>query len=106
MGAHHDLGLEILKLLLQVAWADDVVDEVEIESILTRARAEAIAEPAVSELARCLRGEAPLPPPNFGYLRQHREVVMVAAERYVVAPDGHRGRDASEVMETIRDLLG
>ena len=106
MEAHPDLNQEILKLLVQVAWADDTVEADEMESILAMARDEHVPEAALQELAGCLRGESPLPPPNFGYLRRHKELVLAVAERYLQSPDGHRARDAAEVMETIRELLG
>jgi hypothetical protein len=106
MDARPDLNLEILKLLLQVAWADDVVDDDEIQPLMSMAREQAVPEEELRRLADCLRGSSPLPPPNFGYLREHKDVALLAAERYLGAGDSERVRDSEAVMATIRELLG
>ena len=98
------LSLEILKLLLQVAWADDRVAEQEKMHIWSVARAAGISEEDAAALQACLDGAMPLPPPDFGYLRAHKEAALQAAQDMIVT-DHQVARGELLVLEQIRDLL-
>ena len=52
-----------------------------------------------------LAGEEPLPPPNLGFLRGHREESLRAV-REVSGADGVVLRDEREMIEEIESLLG
>jgi hypothetical protein len=99
------LSLEILKLLLQVAWADDRVGEEERVHIWSIARAAGISAEDAAALQACLDGSMPLPAPDFGYLRAHREAALQAAQDMIVT-DHHVARGELLVLEQIRALLG
>lgn len=98
------LSLELLKLLLQVAWADDRVGEEERVHIWSMARAAGLSPEDEAALQACLDGNMPLPAPDFGYLRAHREAALQAAQDLIVT-DHHVARGELLVLEQIRDLL-
>lgn len=97
--------LEVVKLLLQVAWADHDVTPEETEALMQRARAIGLSQAHVAELGTYLRGEAPLPPPNLGLLRARRAEVLKHVKRVLVA-DLHVGDEESEILREISGLLG
>ena len=99
------LSLEILGLLLQVAWADEEVAANEAAEIIGRAQNLNIGDEHIALLQACLRGEKTLPPPNMGYLREHREHAL-AAVRALIAADGGQSDEESEVLEQIEEMLG
>jgi acetoin utilization protein AcuB len=98
------IDLEILKLLVQVAWADGEVVEEEIEHILGMARKSQASERELAELERSLTREKRLPAPDFGLLRRDPEAAMRAVEE-LVAVDDFIVEDEDEVMQQIRELL-
>lgn len=102
---HNQLHLEILGLLLQVAWADEEVASAEAAAIIGRARALDIGDEHVELLQACLRGEKTLPPPNMGYLRQHREQAL-AAVRALTEREGEVTEQGSQVLAQIEEMLG
>ena len=99
------LNLEILGLLLQVAWADGAIEARESAHILERAKASGLDESVVQRLDACLRGEATLPPPDLGYLRSHKDQVMAAVERFVGGDDA-TDADTETLIDEVRALLG
>lgn len=101
----NQLNLEILGLLLQVAWADEEVASQEAAAIIGRARKLDIGDDHVALLEACLRGEKTLPPPNMGFLRDHRDQAL-AAVRALVYVDGTKSEGESEILEQIEEMLG
>jgi uncharacterized tellurite resistance protein B-like protein len=99
------LSLEIIKLLLQVAWADDRMTEDEKAHIWRVAGAAGIGEDDAAELQACLEGTRPLPAPDFGFLRAHRDAALQAAHD-MVTMDHEVARGEVLVLEQIRELLG
>lgn len=99
------LSFELLKLLLQVAWADDQVVDDEREHILSTARRAGVADADLAMLESCLRGEEPLPPPDMGFLRDHRDKAVAAAETLVDVDAGLAAGEA-DVLAQIREMLG
>ena len=104
MTEESQLNLEILGLLLQVAWADEEVASAEATAIIGRARALDIGDEHVELLEACLRGEKTLPPPNMGFLRKHRDEAL-AAVRALILSDGEMSEDESEVLAQIEEML-
>jgi len=76
---------ELMKLLLQVAWADDIIAKSERRLVLKLADKLALTKLQVEILEGCLDGKAPLPPPDLALLRDHREEVMQAAKHVAMA---------------------
>jgi uncharacterized membrane protein YebE (DUF533 family) len=99
------LNLEILKLLIQVAWADHEVAEDERRMLEERARVSGLGDEAVATLQRFLATEAKLPAPDFGFLRAHRDQAIAAAEKMVQSDDTVSASE-QEVLVEIRELLG
>ena len=96
---------EILKLLIQVAWADGKVPAEEKNLILGLAREFYDASTTEQEvLTRWLRGEDPLPVPDVGFLRDHREAALTAVQTVILA-DGKVATVERSVLAEIRRLL-
>jgi hypothetical protein len=95
-------GTELIKLLLQVVTADDVVSAAE-RAVLTET-ARRIAGPEALEVIRLALDEGkPLPAPNLSLLMQHRGEVLREVAR-VAAVDGIH-RDELDMVKVIGGLL-
>jgi hypothetical protein len=94
----HRTGLETLKLLLQIAWADHQIEELEAQRILERARALGFIEVELETFESYLTGEAPLPPPDLGLLRLHREQTLETVREFL--------REGGVVCADERELIG
>lgn len=101
----HDVNLETLKLLLQVAWADDVLDAREREAVATLGAKWGIASETMESLLKHLDLGKPLPQPNLGLLRQHRAEVVAAAE-WFIGVDGVVDESEKDFVRTVKELLG
>jgi hypothetical protein len=93
------LNLEILGLLLQVAWADGEISAAESDLILRRARAANLGDEHVARIEACLRGEATLPPPDLGFLRAHRDAAMAAVRKLIGSDDELADEEQSTLAE-------
>jgi len=78
-------ALELVKLLLQVAWADDEVAREEADALLAFGRKQGLSEEQLALLDDCLAGRAPLPPPNIGLLKARRLEVLHAIKQLLVS---------------------
>jgi hypothetical protein len=78
-------AFELLKLLLQVAWADDEVAPAEANALLAYGRKSLLSEDKLDLLGQCLAGRAPLPPPNLGFLKERRLDVMRAVKELLMS---------------------
>ena len=95
------IRLELLKLLLQVAWADHEVQEEERAAVRRFATDEGIVDPT---LEAYLDGKAPLPPPNMTLLRTRREEALFLAKSLARA-DLHLGDEEIDLLKLLRDTL-
>jgi hypothetical protein len=100
------LNLEILGLMLQVAWADEEVASQEAVAIIGRARELAVGEDHIELLEACLRGEKTLPPPDMGFLRLHRDDALAAIRTLIAADEGGGNAGEAEVLAQIEEMLG
>ena len=98
------LALELVKLLLQVAWADDDVQPAEKEALLAYAKRCALPADQLELLESCLAGRAPLPPPNLGYLKEHRVDVLRAVKALLLS-DLHIAAEEEQILTQISALL-
>jgi DnaJ-domain-containing protein 1 len=105
MSIEPDLHLEVIKLLLQVAWADHEVQPAERSVLLSYAREHGMSMEELEELSRYVEGEAPLPPPNLGLLRQHKEQAM-AVVCTLLGSDKRLKQDESEILAQLEEMLG
>lgn len=104
MGNDDRLNLEILGLLLQVAWADHAVEAAESDHILERARTAGLGQDHLERLEACLRGEATLPPPDLGFLRDHADEALAAVEHFMGGGDPD-DTDTTTLIAEVRELL-
>ena len=106
MSARRDeFPLEIMKLWLQIVWADLEIEEAERQKILALANRLGLDEEYIAELKTYLDGQAPLPPPNLGLLRSRKEGVLRSIED-LLGSDGQVSEEDGEVLDQIRMLLG
>ena len=97
-------AFELLKLLLQVAWADDDVAPEEADALMGYARRSLLSQDKLDLLAACLAGRAPLPPPNLGFLKGERLAVMRAVKELLVS-DLSVADEEEQILEQISALL-
>ena len=98
-------GLELVKLLLQVAWADHDVAPAEAEALLAFGRRSGLDESELANLANMLAGRTPLAPPNLGLLKQRRADVLRAVKELLLS-DLEVAEEEEEILSQIAALLG
>jgi len=99
-----EFSFELLKLLLQVAWADDDVAQEEADALLAYGRKSLLSQDKLELLGQCLAGRAPLPPPNLGFLKERRLDVMRAV-RELLLSDLSVADEEQAILEQISALL-
>ena len=102
--ANPQFAFELLKLLMQVAWADDDIAPEEARALLAFAQKHTLPEEQLELLRTCLAGRAPLPPPNLGFLKERRLDVLRAV-RELLTSDSHVASEENAVLEQISTLL-
>ena len=101
-------NFEVIKLLLQAAWADLRLEDEEAQLILGRARKLGLLSDQLArdldKIRGYLRGDEPLPPPDMGLLKVHRQEVLQAV-REVLVCDSKIDQDEKVIWEEICSLL-
>lgn len=100
-----EVNVETMKLLLQVAWANDTLDASERAAIVELGPKWGVPPATLELLLKHLDMGKPLPQPNLALLRQHRDVVISAAE-WFVGVDGVIDETEKDFLSTVRELLG
>ena len=80
-------NFEVVKLLLQAAWADLHLAPEEAELILSHAGKVGLLPDQLELVRSCLTGKRRLPPPDLGMLRLHRDEVLEIVKRLFMADD-------------------
>ncbi len=96
---------ELMKLLIQVVWADDEVAPEERRVLLGLAQRLCLSAEQVQLVEACLAGGHALPAPNMTILRARRDEVIEAAEQLVLA-DTEIAEDEHRVLAELSALLG
>lgn len=96
---------EALKLLLQVAWADDQLDPTERVFVAKLGPAWSVPEAVMAVLLDHLDRGKPLPQPNVALLRTKPDAVIAAAEA-LIAADGVMDGEELDFVDQVRQLLG
>ena len=96
---------ELMKLLLQVAWADDHIAPQERRMLMGMAERLSLSPERVKEIEACLEQGASLPAPDMTLLRNRREEVIEAAE-HIVLIDNEITDDENRVLAELNTLLG
>jgi hypothetical protein len=99
-----NISLEVVKLLLQVAWADHDVADAEAEAILDFARRHALGPSDLAAVEAALKAGASLPVPNLGALKPHRERVLGELHELLVR-DLHVSDEEASIVEQVSSLL-
>ena len=95
---------ELVKLLIQVAWADHDVAPAETEALLAYARRSGLGEQELASIAAMLAGRAPLTPPNLGLLKPRRTEVLRAVKELLLS-DLEVAEEEEEILSQIAALL-
>ncbi len=95
----------MIRLLVQVAWADHEVASAEAEALLVFARRSGLDEDEVAGLSAMLAGHAPLVPPNLGLLKERRTDVLRAVKELLLS-DLEVADEEEEILSQIAALLG
>lgn len=96
---------ETLKLLLQVAWADEALDARERQLLERLCRAWSLPASTLDAFLALLTEGKPLPQPDLALLRTRPARVLRAAEVLVTA-DEAVGVDEAELLTELKALLG
>jgi uncharacterized tellurite resistance protein B-like protein len=97
--------IELLKLLLHVAWSDDEIDPREAQALVGAAARWKVPLPELQRLERCLELGEPLPAPNLGLLRQHADEAL-ATVRTLIESDASVHVSEQEMLAQLREMLG
>ena len=97
-------ALELVRLLVQVAWADHDVAPAEAETLLAFARRSGLDEQALADLSAMLAGGAPLAPPNLGLLKERRTDVLRAVKELLLS-DLEVADEEEDILSQIAELL-
>jgi uncharacterized tellurite resistance protein B-like protein len=98
------LQLEVIKLLLQVAWADLAVDAAEADLVIERARKLGLSERDLEQVHQYLSGERPLPPPDLALLRARHDEVLDAV-RELIHADQRVSHEETTILQQIELAL-
>jgi uncharacterized tellurite resistance protein B-like protein len=96
---------ELIRLLLQVAWADHDVAPAEADALMAFARRSGLKPDELSAVSAMLSGRAPLVPPNLGMLKARRTEVLRAVKELLLS-DLEVAEEEEEILEQISSLLG
>ena len=97
-------NLEVVKLLLKVAWVDKELDEREKQLILGVARSWSVPEPELKTLMNRLEQGDPLPEPDMALLKTRGDDVITAA-RALVLSDGKVKPEESAMLKQLAVTL-
>lgn len=97
-------NLEVVKLLLKLAWVDGEIDAHEKNLILGAARSWLVPEPELKQLMGRLEQGAPLPEPDLELLKTRADDVMTSA-RALVLSDGKVKKEESALLKQLAASL-
>lgn len=100
-----EVNVEIVKLLLQVAWADDTLDDQERAAVATLCKQWGLPDETTAWLLQHLHLGKPLPQPNMALLKAHRQAALQAAE-WFIGVDGVIEDSEKDFVTTVEQLLG
>jgi hypothetical protein len=103
--ARGNFASELVKLLVQVAWADHEVAAPEADALLAFARRQGLSAAELDGLQAMLTRRAPLTPPNLGLLKQRRTEVLRAVKELLLS-DLAIADEEEEILAQISALLG
>lgn len=97
-------NLEVLKLLLNVAWVDGAVDQTEARMLLGLGRSWSVPEAALDKLLEGIAAGRKPGAPDYALLRQHPDQALEAA-RALVLVDGRVMPEESTLLKQVQATL-
>lgn len=97
-------NLEVLKLLLHVAWVDGAVDQSEANMLLGLGRSWSVPEAALQKLLDAVKAGRRPSEPNWELLRTRADDALQAA-RGLVLVDGKVQREESALLKSVQAAL-
>jgi uncharacterized tellurite resistance protein B-like protein len=97
-------ALELIKLLMQVAWSDLALSSKEIAVVLEAAKRWGVPENEAIDLVTAIADRRSLPAPNLALLGAVKDEAMEMAKQ-VVGADGVVRADEEEILAEIEGLL-
>lgn len=98
------ISFEVVKLLLQVAWADHDVAPGEAEGILRFAKRHELSDAELRAVSAALFDGAPLPLPDLGSLKPHK-VRVLGELKELLESDLAVSDDEEAILRLVSDLL-
>jgi len=95
---------ELIKLLVQVAWADHDVAAAEAESLVAFAKRQGLPQQELDALQAMLTGRTPLIPPNLAVLKPRRTDVLRAVKELLLS-DLEIAEEEEAILSQIASLL-
>jgi len=95
---------ELIKLLVQVAWADHDVAAAEAEALVAFAKRQGLPQHELDALQAMLTGRTPLIPPNLGLLKPRRTDVLRAVKELLLS-DLEIAEEEEAILSQIASLL-
>lgn len=105
LSAEDRFNVEVIKLLLQVAWHNHELDERERKAILTLGKNWKVPEEELKALEEKLVSGKDLPAPDVGLLRTRPEKVLACA-RALSKADGLVDDEEKELIQQLAAMLG
>lgn len=97
-------AFEVVKLLLQVAWADEELVGEEAQALRDFAEQSGVSEADRATLEACLAGTERLPLPNLGLLKEQR-IEVLRAVRALLKSDTRIHEDEEKVLSELTEAL-
>ena len=97
-------GFELLKLMMQIAWADHTLAPEEAALIRSLLPALHVSVEQAEEVEGWIDGRVKLPPPNLGVLKEERDQVLEALALMTLTDDEVHV-DEEEMLAQIASLL-
>lgn len=97
-------NVEVIKLMIQLAWSDGRLDAREAGLIQGVARSWSVPEPEFAALKKLLAHGGTPPAPDLALLRDRPDEVFEAV-RALIASDGQLQAEEKELLEELRIIL-
>lgn len=97
-------AFEVVKLLLQVAWADHELAGEEAQALRDFAAQSGVSEADRATLEACLAGSQRLPLPNLGLLKEQR-IEVLRAVRQLLKSDARIHEEEEALLEELTAAL-
>ncbi|MBE2250813.1 MAG: TerB family tellurite resistance protein [Myxococcus sp.] len=104
LSTEDQFNLEVLKLLLHVAWVDGAVDQAEANMLLSLGRSWTVPELALQKLMEAVKAGRRPSEPNWDLLRERADDALQAARALVLA-DGKVQKEEIALLKNLQAAL-